>query len=122
MYIHSGKPYEELGERQQRRRRQQIKENIVNHTSALKEIGLDVVSMKLQTTNSKNDIDLRVKPISSYCRETDKVDPDDKDKENSVTFMTLKNGISMTNYHELSMVFKDLPRSHKVLKYISYNV
>lgn len=72
--------------------------------------------MKLQTTNRKNDIDLRVKPISSNCRETDKVDPDDKDKENSVTFMTLKNGILMTNYHELLMVFKDLPRSHKVKK------
>ena len=85
MIVHSGKPYEELGERQQRRRRQQIRENTVNHTSALKEIGLDVILMKLQTTNSKNDIDSRVKPISSNCRETDKVDPGDKDKENSVT-------------------------------------
>ena len=85
MIVHSGKPYEELGERQQRRRRQQIKENIVNHTSALKEIGIDVILMKLQATNSKDDIDSRVNPISSNCRITNKVDPDDKDKENSVT-------------------------------------
>ena len=41
--------------------------------------------MKLQATNSKDDIDSRVKPISSNYRITDKVDPDDKDKENSVT-------------------------------------
>jgi len=69
--------------------------------------------MKLQTTKGNNDTDLRIKPTSPNT-ETDEVDLDAKDKENSVTYMTLKNGISLTNYHELSMIFKDLPQSHKV--------
>jgi len=98
---------------QQRRRHQQIKESITNHTAGLQEIGLDFISVKLQTING-NDVDLRFKPSSNG--EPDKVDPDIEDKENSVTYMTLTNGISLTNYHELSMIFKELPRSHKVRK------
>jgi len=113
--IHSGKPYEELGERQQRRKRQKIKESITNHTAGLQEIGFDVVSVKLQTING-DDVDLRIKPSSNG--EPNKADPVIEDKENSVTYMRLTNEISSTNYYELSMIFKESPRSHKVCKHI----
>lgn len=77
----------------------------------IQEIGLDVVSMKLQT-NDGNDIDLRIKPASS----TDKLDPDVEDKENAITYMTLKIGMSLTNYHNCPWSLKIY---HDPIKYVA---
>ena len=50
---HVGKPYDQIGERQQRRRKLQIKEDISNIATGINYTGLTITSIQLETDSHK---------------------------------------------------------------------
>lgn len=110
IYIYNiGKNYDELQARQQRRRRSDIKQHMIDYTSPLKDIGLEAVSMQLQSSSGTS-IDIKLKDM-----ETDSHTAEKKENDLEVfSFLTTKYRISVESYHELTMQFPELPRSYKV--------
>lgn len=107
--------YDELQARQQRRRRSEIKQCINHYTSPLKDIGLEAVSMQLQSSSGTT-VDLKLKNIPES---DDVVEKKISDVE-VFSYLTTKHRISRESYHELTMQFPELPRSHKVIKKPNY--
>ena len=103
-------PYDKLGTRQHRRRRSDIKQHMINFSSPLRDIGLEAVSVKLQTTNGGS-VDIALKNTEE--------DPHKEiDNVHTFSYITTKYQISNESYHELSMQFTELPRSYKVISYV----
>jgi len=69
----------------------------------LAEIGLYVKSLELSTEEQYN-------PVVVVDEENIDVD---QNHIATLTYYLLKHGVSMEFYHEISMLFKDLPRSYK---------
>ena len=68
--------------------------------------------MQLQTSCG-NTVDLQLMIADMKQCETEK----DSDDVPNVAYLLLKYGVSIEFYHELTMVFDNLPRSYKVGKY-----
>lgn len=108
---YTGKDYEMIGSRQQCRRRELIKEKIINFAAPLQTSGLQVVSVQLQT-HSKKLVHLQLvpgeKPQLSNMDQNSELIP-------NIAYLLLRYGVSMECYHELSMVVDGLPKSYKVM-------
>jgi len=104
MFCIQGNRYEDVGTRQKQRRHSQIKDDVETILGPpLAAIGLYVKSLKLSTEEQD--------PVIV-------VDEENIDMEHhhiaTLTYYILRHGVSMEFYHEMSMLFKDLPRSYKV--------
>jgi len=102
-----GKPYDELQSRQKRRRRADIKGHMIDSASPLRDIGLEAISVQLQTANGET-LSIKLKNVEEESH---------KDEEQSIqvaSSITSTHRISLESYHELSMQFCQLPRSYLV--------
>lgn len=85
---------------------------MIDSTSPLKDIGLEAVSVQLETANGTA-INLKLK----NDQENDDAEEKSRNSEENlqaVSCITMTHRISMESYHELSMKFPQLPRSYKV--------
>ena len=110
--IFKGKPFEELGERQQRRQKAKIRDALNTTCSELNNIGLSLKSAELETT-SQEKIHLQI--ATEEDLENNKCH---SDQIKDIAYLMLKHGVSNTFYHELCARFKDLPRAYKVYMHI----
>ena len=107
-----GKPYDQLGERQQRRRKLQIKEDISSIATGINYTGLTITSIQLET-ESHMQVDIQMNPQTAQSENND----DSPDKYiPDILYLMLKHGVSLNFYQELCARFGDLPRAHKVCK------
>lgn len=109
-----GKPYDQIGPRQQRRRKLQIKEAINNIGAGLSDTGLTITSVQLETESHRT-VDIQIQPQTTNCNDDDANYTGD-DYIPDIVYLTLKHGVSINFYHELCARFGDLPRAHKVCK------
>lgn len=108
----SGNSYEQLGERQQRRRKSQIKDALNTTCAGLSNIGLSLTSIQLEVINENHTIDI---PVNNLHNSVDNNDSNEAEGQvRDITYLMLKHGVSFAFYHELCARFKDLPRSYKV--------
>ena len=113
LLIYIGADYEKVGPKQQCRRRNEIKEHIFGLTSSYSTIGLQVISVQLETSCG-NAVNLQLMPAADVRQcETEK-----DDEIPNVAYLLLKYGVSIEFYHELTMIFDNLPRSYKVATYV----
>ena len=106
--IQIGRPYEDVGARQQRRRRQQIKERMTNYLSPLKEMGLEPKKLHLET--EKRTVQLKL----DDAEQSEEESVCDEAKIGVTALIISKNHISMESYHELAMIYEDMARSCEV--------
>lgn len=103
-----------MSSRQQRNRKQQIRNNAIQYFERyIGHIGLKPYSLNLQTTNGDLvHLNLSSDPVANMTT---------KPKSYSITknlqLLLLKHGISQECYHELAQEFDCLPRSYKVTIY-----
>lgn len=110
MCIYIGKDYDELSDRQQRSRKTQIKDHINSHLSQLHKIGLQPLSLKLQSSNQEVFINLNegiINPRNEVKEDRGKLAPD-------MLYLLLRYGISQESYHEIAMHCPSLPRLYQV--------
>ena len=97
-----GNLYEDVGTRQKQRRRTQIKEDVqMCLGTPLAEIGFYV---ELSTEEQYD-------PIITVDQQTTS---EQHEHIAAIPYYLLKHGVSVEFYHEISMIFKDLPRSYRV--------
>jgi len=114
--IRGRKIFEVLSDSQKRERRSQIKDKTnVFLDTLVGQIGLKPHSMKLETTSGHLvdfDFQSRKRPHNS-----------DQDKPQEITnnllYILMKYGISFECYHELTQQYPCLPRTYKVIKFVS---
>ena len=109
--IQIGRAYEDVGARQQRRRRQQIKERVTNYLSSLKEMGLEPKKLHLET--EKRTVQLKLDPFDD-AEQSEEESVCDEAKIGATALIISKNHISMESYHELAMIYEDMARSCEV--------
>jgi len=107
-----GKDYQDLGDRQKQRRKQQIKKAVNSSLNSFQEIGLAPVSLALRSTDS-SDEPFTIMLDGSKCTK-DSHNDQHHDVIPSLAYLLLKYGVSQKFYHELSMSIPELPRSYKV--------
>ena len=109
--MHAGKSHEQLGKRQQRRRKAEIKKALTTACAGLSNIGLSLTSVQLKT-NSNEKLHLHIEPLQDITNtDTSKTD---KEQIQQIMYLMLKHGVSFNFYHELCSIFKDLSRAYKV--------
>ena len=108
-----GKDYQDLGDRQKQRRKQQIKKAVNSSLNSFKEIGLAPVSLELRSTDRSDDESFTIMLDGSKCTKNSHNDQH-HDAIPSLAYLLLKYGVSQKFYHELSMSIPELPRSYKV--------
>lgn len=106
-----GKDYDDLSDRQQRERRKQIKDHVKSQLCQLNKIGLEPVSLTLQSDSQEILININEKnAIRTEVKEDrKKIAPD-------MLYLLLQYGISQESYHEIAMRCPNLPRLHQVCK------
>ena len=80
---------------------------MISSSSPLRDIGLEVVSVKLQTTNGDS--------VNIALKNTEEDPHEEIDNVDTFSYIATKYRISNESYHELSMQFPELPRSYKVI-------
>ena len=108
--LHLGKPFDQLGPRQQRRRKVQIKYALNN--MPFKEMGLALRTVQLESASHRK-VEIKLHPQTSDKTEIS------EDHTPDIVYLMLKHGVSFQFYHELCERFGDLPRAYKVYKMIS---
>lgn len=106
---YAGKPYDQLGERQQRRRKLQIKEDISNIATGISYTGLTITSIQFET-ESHMQVDIQMNPQTAQSR----TDENNDEYIPDILYLMLKHGVSFNFYQELCARFGDLPRAYKV--------
>ena len=114
-HIHAyiGKSYEDVGERQKRRKRAEIKSSVNLYLAPLANAGLKATGLQLETVQTKEKMRIKLSPDNTADLLTNETNDPDKHIP-SVAFLQLKYGLSKECYHELAMLSEDLPRSYKV--------
>jgi len=110
MYTLSGSNYEKIEKRQRDRHLKIIREQLLKFSAPLLATGLQLVSIELKTTSGRHFI-LELTPKPRVC--STRLSQDNKFVPN-VAYLLLKYGVSFEFYHELTMLFKNLPRSYRV--------
>ena len=103
--IFIGKPFEELGARQQRRQKAKIRDALNTTCAELNNIqfGLSIKSADLETTSQQ-------KVHLQLAAEEDLENNDGhSDQIKEIAYLMLRHGVSFNFYHELCARFKDLP-------------
>jgi len=113
VYLHAGKPFEKLSDRQQRRRKVEIKHALGTICSGLTNTGLSLTSIQLETAESHQKINIDMQPPQCSTDSNDN-DSNTDDLIPDMAYLMLKYGVSFECYHELCARFKDLPRAYKV--------
>ena len=108
--IFTGKPFEELGARQQRRHKGKIRDALYKTCSGLNNIGLSLKAVELETT-SREKVHLQ---IATEDLENNDCHSNEGDQIKDIAYMMLRHGVSSNFYHELAARFKELPRAYKV--------
>ena len=106
-----GKLYSNLGKRQQRRKTT-IKASVAKYLKPLQSIGIKPASLLLMTEDQSQKINLEYLSIDHEDKEN-QIQANYKNTE-SVLYILMKHGVSLKFYHELSMIFKDMPRINQV--------
>ena len=114
----TGKPFSVLSKRQQRRRKATLKTSITNCLNSCKAAnGLKTVSVTLKTKDDHK-INLECMNGSSEDKENQSSITDVEgvcyQSPKSILYLLMKYGVSMEFYHELSMMFKSMPRTYQV--------
>ena len=109
---YSGKSYDEVGERQKRRKLMAIKEASKKALWFLDSFNLDLLSIVLKPRSSNDTINLMLS--SSFRNDCTLVPSNLHKKVDEILFLLDSYGISDEFYHELSMVHPSLPRSYLI--------
>jgi len=108
--LHLGKPFDQLGPRQQRRRQVQIRDALAN--MPFTQMGLALRTVQLESV-SHTKVEIKLHPQTP-----DRVEISE-DYKPDIVYLMLKHGVSFNIYHELCERFENLPRAYKVYKMIS---
>ena len=88
---------------------------MIDCTAPFEDIGLEALSMQLKTSNGN------MVNITLNDSETDKNECNDETNNlEVVSYLTMKHHISQESYHEMSMHYSELPRSHRVCYVAKY--
>ena len=100
-----------MSKRQKQRKIAKIKAKTTEYLKGLQKTGLTATCLQLRSVEGDSVniqlTDVRMRPTQETIRTCN-----EKNKTLPHTFM--KNNISLSVYHELAMIFKELPRSHQV--------
>ena len=99
-----------MGQRQQQRKRKQIQEQVKEYASNLQgDAGLIPTNLQMQTAAGEK-VDVNLYPEVPILEEQLL----EENKTNEMTYVVLKNKISIDSYHEIATQFPSMPRSYKV--------
>ena len=119
MYAHTyshftGKPYGKVSKWQKQRKLAKIKAKTTQYLRGLQKAGLIATCLQLQSVEGEN-IDVQL--VDKIVRPPQPTIRTCSQKNKSLVYTLMKNNISLAVYHELSMIFQDLPRSYQVASY-----
>jgi len=107
----SGSDFEKIKKRQKDRRLKIIRTQLAKFSAPLLETGLQVVSVELRTTGGQH-VNLQLTP--RYKKRIFNKNVQDNTLIPNVSYLLLKYGVSYEFYHEIAMLFKNLPRTYRV--------
>lgn len=112
------KPYDELCDRSQRRKRKEVGDAVKVFLGELEEkVGIIPLRIELESTKQK--------PISIPLNGSRSSNKEQEEPDNHITekilYVLMKYNISMQGYHDLSMIVDSLPRSNQVLWLNTYS-
>ena len=107
----SGSDFEKIKKRQKDRQLKIIRTQLVKFSAPLLDTGLQVVSVELRTTGGQH-VNLQLTP--RYKKRIFNKNVQDNTLIPNVSYLLLKYGVSYEFYHEIAMLFKNLPRTYRV--------
>jgi len=107
----SGRYFDKIKKGQKDRRLKIIRKQLINFSAPLLVTGLQVVSVELRTAGGHH-INLQLIPRSK--KRIFNTNIQDNSYIPNVAYLLLKYGVSYEFYHELTMLFKNLPRTYRV--------
>ena len=120
-YSYTGKLYDELGSKQEKRKQLQICNDVKERLSIpLTSIGLTVDSIKLKSLITAEIINLQISSPDESSQSPQLQHTNDHIPE--ICYLLTKYNVSISFYHELTQCIKQLPRSHKVCSYIASTI
>ena len=103
--VYIGRPYTDVGQRQQQRKGKEIQEQVKEYTSSLQEdTGLIPTSLQMQTATGET-VGVKLYPEVPVTE----TQPLQEDKTNQMAYLVLKNKISMDCYHEIATQILSMP-------------
>ena len=119
MPVNIGKPYDDVQERQRRRKIQAVKEGVKRAVWFCDSFGLDLISVAFK---SKAGESVCINYDESAQHVNASSDDGSSDVEVMILYLLDKFGISDAFYHELSMVNPLLPRSYLIKHVINSSI
>ena len=119
IYLHfTGKPYGKLSKRQKQRKLAKIKAKTTQYLKGLQKTVLTATGLQFQSVEGRSiNVQLNKENVRpAQAQETVKTC---NEKNKTLLHTLMRNNISFSVYHELAMIFPELPRSHQIASYLA---